>query len=290
MSTHLKAFILYAIIIVSIIGGGTAFAQKPHFPEGSMPNATTNEISISGIIVTTDKESYNDGDTVVISGQVRDLLSGTPVSLQVFAANGNLVTIEQIDISSDKTFSKEISAGGVLWKSKGTYTVKVLYGTKSRAAETTFEFGGSEGGTTKSTTTIGVDRTDFVLNYKITGGSVLSVTPDDEAHSLIVAIKTTSDGVLTITLPRALIDAKINAEDDSFFVLVDGEEVEFGETTTSTDRTLTINFPDGAEQIEIIGSFVVPEFGTIAALVLAIAIISIIAVSAKTRLSILPKY
>lgn len=285
MSTHLKAFTLYAIIIVSIIGGGYAFAQTE-----DLALSQTDDLSLSGINVKTDKESYNDGDTVVISGQVRDLLSGTPVSLQVFAANGNLVTIEQIDISPDKTFTKEISAGGSLWKSKGTYTVKVLYGTKSRTAETTFEFGGSSGTTPKPTGTIGVDRTNFVLSYKITGGSVLSVTPDDEAHSLIVAIKTTSDGVLTITLPRALIDAKINEQDDNFFVLIDGEEVEFEETTTDTDRTLTIAFPDGAEEIEIIGSFVVPEFGTIAALILAIAIISIIAVSAKTRLSILPKY
>jgi predicted secreted protein with PEFG-CTERM motif len=285
MSTHLKAFTLYAIIIVSIIGGGYAFAQTE-----DLALSQTDDLSLSGINVKTDKVSYNDGDTVVISGQVRDLLSGTPVSLQVFAANGNLVTIEQIDISPDKTFTKEISAGGSLWKSKGTYTVKVLYGTKSRTAETTFEFGGSSGTTPKPTGTIGVDRTNFVLSYKITGGSVLSVTPDDEAHSLIVAIKTTSDGVLTITLPRALIDAKINEQDDNFFVLIDGEEVEFEEATTATDRTLTIAFPDGAEEIEIIGSFVVPEFGTIAALILAIAIISIIAVSAKTRLSILPKY
>ena len=275
MSTHLKAFTLFAIIIVSI-GGGYAFAQ-------------TDDLALSGIVVTTDKESYNDGDTVMISGQVRDLLSGTPVSLQVFAANGNLVTIEQIDISPDKTFSTEIFAGGGLWKSKGTYTIKVLYGTQSRTAETTFEFGGSDG-TTKPTGTIKVDRTNFVLSYKITGGSVLSVTPDDEANSLVVAIKTTSDGVLIITLPRALIDAKINGQDDNFFVLSDGEEVEFEETATGTDRTLTIAFPDGAEEIEIIGTFVVPEFGTIAALILAIAIISIIALSAKTRLSILPKY
>lgn len=285
MSTHLKAFTLYAIIIVSIIGGGSAFAQTE-----DLALSQTDDLSLSGINVKTDKESYNDGDTVVISGQVRDLLSGTPVSLQVFAANGNLVTIEQIDISPDKTFTKEISAGGSLWKSKGTYTVKVLYGTKSRTAETTFEFGGSSGTTPKPTGTIGVDRTNFVLSYTIKGGSVLSVTPDDEAHSLIVAIKTTSDGELKITLPRALIDAKINEQDDNFFVLIDGEEVEFEETTTDTDRTLTIAFPDGAEEIEIIGSFVVPEFGTIAALILAIAIISIIAVSAKTRLSILPKY
>ncbi|MGI0077726.1 MAG: PEFG-CTERM sorting domain-containing protein, partial [Nitrosopumilaceae archaeon] len=143
MSIDLKAFTLFAIIIAGI-GGGYAFAQ-------------TDDLDLSGIVVTTDKESYNDGDTVVISGQVRDLLSGTPVSLQVFAANGNLVTIEQIDISPDKTFSTEISAGGVLWKSKGTYTVKVLYGTQSRTAETVFEFGGSSGTTTKPTGTIGVD-------------------------------------------------------------------------------------------------------------------------------------
>ena len=74
------------------------------------------------------------------------------------------------------------------------------------------------------------------------------------------------------------------------FCYYDGEEREFDETTTSTDRTLTIPFLDGDEEIEIIGSFVVPEFGAIAALILAIAIISIIAVSSKTRLSILPKY
>ena len=252
--------------------------------------ATRSLIGDEQIVVTTDKESYNDGDTVVISGQVRDLLSGTPVSLQVIAANGNAVSILQIDVGTDHKFCTEISAGGGLWKSKGTYTVKVLYGTQSRTAETTFEFGGSDGTTPKPTGTIGVDRTNFVLSYKITGGNVLSVTPDDEAKSLVIAIKTTSDGVLTITLPRALIDAKINGQDDNFFVLIDGEEVEFEETATGTDRTLTIAFPDGAEEIEIIGTFVVPEFGTIAALILAIAIISIIALSAKTRLSILPKY
>ncbi|HSF28153.1 MAG TPA: PEFG-CTERM sorting domain-containing protein, partial [Nitrosopumilaceae archaeon] len=75
-----------------------------------------------------------------------------------------------------------------------------------------------------------------------------------------------------------------------FFVLIDGEEVDFEEEATSNDRTLTIHFQDGAEEIEIIGTFIVPEFGAIAALVLAVAIISIIALSAKTRLRLMPKY
>jgi predicted secreted protein with PEFG-CTERM motif len=274
MSTHLKAFTLLAVLIAGI-GGGSAFAQL------DVP-----------IVVTTDKESYGDGDTIVISGKVRELLSGFPVTLQVIAANGNIVTLAQLDVSADKTFGIELTSGGPLWKSTGEYTVKVLYGTESRTDEATFQFGGTGGGTTPgpSGPTVSVDRTAFVLSYKITGGSVLSVTPDDDANSLIIAISTTSDGELTITLPRELIDAKINGGDDDFFVLIDGEEVEFSETSTSTDRTLTISFPDGAEEIEIIGTFVVPEFGAIAALILAIAIISIIAVSSKTRLSILPKY
>ena len=41
---------------------------------------------------------------------------------------------------------------------------------------------------------------------------------------------------------------------------------------------------------EYMGTEIIPEFGAIAALVLAIAIISIIAVSAKTRLRLMPKY
>jgi len=282
MSTHLKAFTLFAILIASI-GGGSAFAQAPQ-QFGRM---------IEAIIVSTDKASYGDGDTVMISGQVRDLI-GQPVTLRVIAANGNIVTLAQIDVnSSDKTFTHSLTSGGPLWRSTGEYTVMVQYGSASRTSETTFEFGGSSGGSTggSSGPTIGVDRTSFVLSYTITGGSVLSVTPDDEANSLIIGISTTSDGELTITLPRELIDAiGPDGEEDTFFVLIDGEEVDFDETKTSDDRTLTIAFPDGAEEIEIIGSFVVPEFGTIAVLILAIAIISIIAVSSKTKLSILPKY
>ena len=55
-------------------------------------------------------------------------------------------------------------------------------------------------------------------------------------------------------------------------------------------NTVTIMFSAEVEQIEIIGTFVIPEFGTIAVMILAVAIISIIVVSAKSRLSIMPRY
>jgi len=50
------------------------------------------------------------------------------------------------------------------------------------------------------------------------------------------------------------------------------------------------NILKDSEQVEIVDGAVIPEFGAIAALILAVAIISIIAVSAKTRLSLIPRY
>ncbi len=260
-------------ILISSIGVAPAFAQIE-----------------DPIVISTDKSSYSDGETIIVSGEVSDLLSGYAVSLQVIAPNGNRVTVQQFDVGADKMFSVEITAGGPLWKASGTYTITVLYGTTARTAEATFDFGGSTGTGPSGTTGPSIDVEGYPVGYSITGGSILSITADVDANSLIIEISTTSDGELTIILPRALIDAKFNGDDDEFFVLVDAEEMDFDETKTDTHRTLTIAFFDGSEEIEIIGTFVIPEFGAIAALILAVAIISIIVVSAKTRLSLIPRY
>jgi predicted secreted protein with PEFG-CTERM motif len=275
MKAHLSVFALSAILIASI-GIAPAFGQIQN-----------------SIVVTTDKSSYSEGDVIIVTGEVRELYSGTPVSLIVKNDNA-IVALAQLTVGADKKFSTEITAGGTM-RTAGTYTVEVTYGTQNRIATTSFEFGGStvtppKGNPRITDTTVSIDGSSDLIGYKITGGKLLNIMPDVEANSLIVSIDATSDGSLTLTIPRSILDATINGEDDDFFVLIDGEEVDFDETTTSTDRTLTIAFPAGAEEIEIIGTFVVPEFGTIAAMILAVAIISIIAVSAKSRLSIIPRY
>ena len=275
MKAHLSVFALSAILIASI-GMAPAFGQIQN-----------------SIVVTTDKTSYSEGDVILVTGEVRELYSGTPVSLIVKNDNA-IVALAQLTVGADKKFSTEITAGGTM-RTAGTYTVEVTYGTQNRIATTSFEFGGStttppKSGTGVTDTTVSVEGSSDLIGYKITGGKLLSIMPDVESNSLIVSISASSDGSLTLTIPRSILDATINGEDDDFFVLIDGEEVDFDETTTSTDRTLTIAFPAGAEEIEIIGTFVVPEFGTIAAMILAVAIISIIAVSAKSRLSIMPRY
>ena len=127
------------------------------------------------------------------------------------------------------------------------------------------------------------------LDHKISGGKVTSMIADGNSNSIIIELDTTDAGEITVTLPREVIDATTENEDDAFFVLVDNEESLFEETIASTDRTLTIGFPAGTEKIEIVGTFAIPEFGTIAAMIFAIALISIIATSAKSKLSLMPR-
>jgi predicted secreted protein with PEFG-CTERM motif len=283
MKAHLMVFALSAILIVSI---------------GMTP--TFGDIQ-SSIVITTDKASYSEGEIILVTGEVQSLY-GVPVSIIVKAPNGNLVSIAQIDVGADKKFSTEITAGGALMKVEGTYTITVQYGNVNRTAETSFEFTGvmedqtsgdqiTEQESIVTDTTISVQGSVDLVRYEITGGKLLSIMTDVDVKSLIILIEATDDGSLTITIPRSVLDALLgDGSDDGFFVLVDDEEVDFDETTTATDRTLTIEFYAGSEVIEIIGSFVIPEFGTIAAMILAVAIISIIAISAKSRLSIIPRY
>jgi len=290
MSTRFKGFALLAIL-VSAAGVMPVFASPATLNYTGTTNSTLGNTnpSASSITVTTDKPSYNDGDKITISGSTRDYISNTPVTVIVRNPIGNVIKVDQVDLGTDRTFSTTLSPGGPLWQAAGTYSVMVEFGSKDRSATTTFQFTGSS---SNQGNTVKVDGTDFSVTYSITNGKVLGIKADVQSKSLIVSIQTTGDGVLTITLARGLIDAKSdNQTDDKFFVLTDGQEADFQETNTaSTDRTLSIPFSDGTSEIEIIGTWIVPEFGSIAALVLVIAIISIIAVSAKTGLRFMPKY
>ena len=134
---------------------------------------------------------------------------------------------------------------------------------------------------------IAIDGTDYELVYGISGGSVTHVAPDYEAQSLIIQIDSISNGTLLVKLPREIIDSKFGGKDDDFFVLIDGLDSEFNEGKTDSERTLTIPFQEGSEEVEIIGTYVVPEFGTIAVLVLIISLISVIFISQnKLKLSV----
>ena len=275
-SKEVSILVIASLILLPFLGG-ESFAQS-------------NQV----LTVTTEKESYAAGEPVVILGLVDITLEGTPAIIQIMSPIGNMVRAEQIDVDSDGSFSKtiETSIGGV-WKETGTYTVKVSYGENS--TQIGFEYGGMMSAGVQTTPEFAMEENekmsqsimieDHSLDYELTCAEIQSMTPDTEMKSMIIAIKTDCDGELTITLPKDVIDT----DENGFFVLVDGDETNHKASSVGEFWTLTIPFSYGSEEIEIIGTFVIPEFGTIAALVLVVAISSILIISAKNKQIFIPK-
>jgi len=114
---------------------------------------------------------------------------------------------------------------------------------------------------------------------EMTTGQVTNIIAKTTEDSLVISLETTEDGVLSFTTSDFLIRP---FSDGGFFVLVDGEEID---SATYENKILTIPYTAQTEKIEVYGSYVIPEFGTITIIVLAVAVVSIIALSRKNSIS-----
>ena len=239
------------------------------------------------IFVETSQNAYEEGDTIVVSGNVTSIIAGEQVSLTIFR-EGNLVDIAQIEVAQDGNFATTFNTGGPLWNKDGKYTVRALYA--KTTIETSFEFY-SKQALIETTDIFEVDAGSygtFDVDYTIRGATVKEMIVDSEIFALIVILETSDDGAITLKLPRESIDATImDGQDDDFIILIDGIEVPYREVSTNADsRTISIEFEEGDSDIEIIGTFVIPEFGNIVMIILFIGIFSTILLSTKYRIPI----
>ena len=93
------------------------------------------------------------------------------------------------------------------------------------------------------------------FDYSIRGGEVLKFELDSENTSLLISIDARARGELIITLPRAIIDAKIDSEDTDFEVFIRGMQLaSYEETITPYDRTVTIPFKRSNDELSIVGT------------------------------------
>ncbi|HET6458538.1 MAG TPA: fibronectin type III domain-containing protein [Nitrosopumilaceae archaeon] len=128
---------------------------------------------------------------------------------------------------------------------------------------------------------LAVINTDYSISYNIIDGKILGISTDQNTFSLQIKIESKGDGVLSLNLPRELIDAKkANGNDDDYLVTSSKQILKFNETKTNNARTLAISYPAGTNEISIYGTHVVPEF-PISILVLVIALIPTIFFSRK---------
>lgn len=263
--------VFYGMIFLMIISLSPVFAQ-------------TNPLTVQ-----TDDNNYDEGDTIVISGDVTTVVFGTPVVLQIFY-QGNMIDIAQITVAQDGSYTHTILAEGPLWNKAGEYTVRASFG-EGNIAETNFSFS-PKTDIPETTDNFEVDAGSsgtFDVKYTIKGGTVESMTIDSNSFSIITQINSTDEGKITMNLPREFIGAeKQDGKDEFFIILIDDIQVPYEESVTNSDsRTITINFEQGDSKIQIIGTYVIPEFGMIVMMILLVGItVSIVFTKSNLKIKI----
>jgi predicted secreted protein with PEFG-CTERM motif len=276
--------VLFVAVAISILAGTGIVSQA---------------FAATTITIETDKNVYDHTDTITITGTVFPVdQNEVPVTIMLINQYTSIVEINQLFVNSDGSWSGQIilNPENRLQSEDGVYEIRAQYGstkiTTSIELTDVIEASGTAVTGTAVTGTA-VTGTAGESLYKLGAGQIeydvtCNATPgffaNGDDDSIIIYLDPTEDGKITITLHEELIKP---FEDGTFVVIVNNQEMQ---DFTQDGNTLTIPCMVGTEKIEIHGSWAIPEFGVIAAMILAVAIVSIIVISAKTRLSLVPRY
>ena len=249
--------------------------------------------AVDEITLSTSSDIYYDGDHVVIFGNVSTFFEDLPITIQIYHET-NLISVAQVPVAKDGTFVSSFYATGSKWVDEGVYTIRAQY-TPTQIAETTFEFFGQA--IDKSSAVFPVDIPNsgtFDVGYTVRGGEVKDIVMNQERYSLVIETTMTSNGNMVLKLPRESFDAQNDDKDITFIILVSKQnnaaenfmQVEYEEIAVSSDyRTIRIPLEEGDRWIEIIGTYVIPEFGSVVIIILVVAVSSAIIMS-KSKFSV----
>ncbi len=264
---------IFLILTIAVVVAGTI----PTFAEALDP-----------LSITLSKDVYNKGDMVVVFGTVPVVFEDVPdLTIQILFEE-QVIEIAQIKVAEDGTYAKDFNTNAEKWAHDGQYIVKVFY-TEDIFNVTNFQFFQNIVTETSSVFPIDIPNAGtFDLEYTASGFDINDAELNQDRYSILIELTENSGGNLILKLPRESFDSKTGeGKDEIFIVLVsqDNEsdsfiEVQITEIETTTDfRTINLQIEEGEKFIEIIGTYVIPEFGSIVIMILLIAITSAIIIS-----------
>ena len=119
-----SGFLAFTLLSISILSFGLTGA--------------VNAQSVLPLSVSTDATAYTTGNSIEISGTIKDLAQyEQPVVLMIVSPDSNIVTIQQVMPDSSGNYSVTVTAGGTM-NSSGEYEIRAQYGAQKITA--TFDF------------------------------------------------------------------------------------------------------------------------------------------------------
>jgi len=264
------SIVLLAVTIMSV----SALGQNAYAGGGGMSLSADCSGSSCDISGTTDR---NDQDVTVV----------------ITASNGNIVQIDQLDAAGG-SFSTTFNVSA---SDDGAYKIAANQGSsgKYNLSVSVDVSGGSSDSSASVSNQIAAGEEETAV-VAAAGGLTLSAGGVEGSTTIDVSGTTdrTGDITLKVIAPNGNVVSvsQISPSGGSFMTTI-----ETGGALWSQDGMYTISAHQGAAsnyqtsaEVEIVDGHVIPEFGVIAVMILAVAIVSIIVVTAKTRLSIVPRY
>ena len=235
------------------------------------------------------------GATIDVSGTSDR--SDLDVTIVLKSGNG-IHDVAQTSISGG-SYSASFNVSNL---SDGTYTIAANQGPSSKynLSVSVDVSGGTSDSSVSVSNIVGVVEEEASVEETViaTPAGGLSLTAGGVEGSTTIDVSGTSDRNGDITLkviaPNGNIVSvsQISPSGGSFMTTI-----EVGGPLWSQDGMYTISAHQGkasnyqtSTEVEVVDGHVIPEFGVIAVMILAVAIVSIIVVTAKTRLSIVPRY
>jgi len=264
------SIVFLALTIMSV----SAIGQNAYAAGGGMSLSADCSGSSCDISGTTDR---NDQDVTVV----------------ITASNGNIVQVDQLSVSGG-SFSTTFNVSG---SDDGAYKIAANQGASSKySLNVSVDVSGGSSDSSASVSNQIASAEGEATSTTPSGGLTLSAGGIEGSTTIDVSGTTDRNGDITlkVTAPNGNIISvsQISPSGGSFMTTI-----ETGGALWSQDGMYTISAHQGAASnyqtsadVEIIDGHVIPEFGVIAAMILAVAIVSIIVVTAKTKLSIVPRY
>ncbi len=275
---------IFLILTIAVVVAGTI----PTFAEALDP-----------LSITLSKDVYNKGDMVVVFGTVPVVFEDVPdLTIQILFEE-QVIEIAQIKVAEDGTYAKDFNTNAEKWAHDGQYIVKVFY-TEDIFNVTNFQFFQNIVTETSSVFPIDIPNAGtFDLEYTASGFDIKDAELNQDHYSILIELTENSGGNLVLKLPRESFDSKTGDDTDEIFIVLVSKdnqsdnfiEVQITEIETTSDfRIISIQIEEDEKFIEIIGTYVIPEFGSIAIIILLIAITSAIVISKnKSSFHLYPK-
>ncbi len=231
-------------------------------------------------------------DSVLVIGKITGVSIFKPVTMTVISPDGEVIYAPELPFDNDGVFKRLIHPPLPSFRD-GIYTVIASHEDTEKTAQIQFTVTGSAIPPIKSP----VKSPEPKIIDKPSAITLSTETTFGDNKIIVTGntISSTTDVTFTVISPNGnLISiAQVTPGSDGEF----STEIISGGPLWKEDGFYTITANQGLSsehkqsvQVEINNGVVVPEFGPIVVMILTVAIMSIIIISSKSRLGILPRY